>query len=95
MMTLQEAIAEVKAVPLGDASWPALKAVLQAVASGDLLPKADHDLAEALAEVARLRGALIAARQVVYQSSIDRTQPEDAEAALQLIDAALTTKDTP
>jgi len=41
------------------------------------------------AEVARLRDALIAARQVVYQSSIDRTQPEDAEAALWLIDAAL------
>jgi hypothetical protein len=41
------------------------------------------------AEVARMREALISARKTVYQSSIDRTQPEDAEAALRLIDAAL------
>jgi hypothetical protein len=42
-----------------------------------------------VASADKLAEALIAARQVVYQSSIDRTQPEDAEAALRLIDAAL------
>ena len=46
--------------------------------------------AEAAAEIARLRDALIEARHHVYQASIDRAQPTEASEALTLIDAALT-----
>jgi len=49
-MTLEEAIAEVKRTIVMDEPWSAEAVVLQAVASGDLIPRADAE-----AEVARLK----------------------------------------
>ncbi len=65
-MTLQEALAEVKNAP-ADCTYQAAQVILNAVASGDLIPRADAELA--VAEAIRQAGEYVAQTSLSWRFS--------------------------